>query len=84
MVAMDVHGIYPRVEVVAVLLCEGPACNGGRSAQERERDASTVRGVLDPWGSVSRDLTYTTHVRSWRNQYACRVCGHQRVYGAGW
>lgn len=76
------------------ILCEGPICNEGRSAKEREevllkRDVSAQLRE-DAYRSarslVSKQLTYTPHNRvgtgpHGTSLFACGVCGFERVYG---
>lgn len=68
------------------ILCEGAACNGGLSAEERTRrhrvrfhdtgDHKTVEHA------VTMELQYQPHVWvSGAHYFACTVCGHQRIYG---
>lgn len=80
----------------AYICCEGPQCNGGQSAQDRERtllrglpaqNAETrdesMRAVHQ---AVSRALAVTHHARCGVSRagtllFACGVCGHERSYG---
>lgn len=78
---------------MSTILCEGPRCNAGRSATDREHfDARSMseeqRSDMTRFlrGSTSRDLTYTPHNRVGVGQhgtalFACAVCGFERVYG---
>jgi hypothetical protein len=78
----------------ALLRCEGPACNSGRSAEQREADLMP-RGIAEnvrhehmraARSAVTQDLAYTRHSRSGVGRYgvtlyACDTCGHERIYG---
>ena len=78
------------------ILCEGPACNGGHSAKEREdairqtipapSEAEKSRAADYARGAVSRVLAITPHVFAaigkWNTLlFACQVCGYERIYG---
>ena len=82
--------MLPRVDIS----CEGPECNSGISAHERESVASagiprggvgldTLRRIR---GEVSCALAVTWHEfcgfgRGAAPLYKCTVCGHERQYG---
>jgi hypothetical protein len=77
------------------ILCEGPTCNGGFSAADRE---STILGrwprdhqhredvQRDARRETTAGLHYQPHVRVGVGRrggalFACQNCGHERVYG---
>ena len=75
------------------ILCEGPACNNGFSAIEREQAEFHNASGLYCYDAhkharqiVSQQLTLTPHVPSrmadgWnRSLYSCVECGFLRVY----
>ncbi len=79
-----------------ILHCEGPVCNAGLDAHAREatltRDAPSATAELRDEAAkharsmVSRQLAVTPHVRCGIGRhgtvlFACRACGHKRVYG---
>ncbi len=80
-----------------LICCEGPTCNAGQSALQRET-ALTVRcptyelrdlAERDARRIVSRALAVTPHVHVSTTRragialavYACVACNHERVYG---
>lgn len=79
-----------------LILCEGPRCNAGRSATDRE--AAIVRSLTPQTEAmrddaakharshVSGELTLRPHTRCGVGRggtllYQCAVCRHERVYG---
>jgi hypothetical protein len=75
---------------MVVILCEGPSCNGGRSAHAHEGELTQgLRGhgadtrataLQAARASVTRGLHYTPHEMA-GNVARCAVCGHARIYG---
>jgi hypothetical protein len=78
------------------LLCEGPKCNAGRSAAEREADiingmpsnTGDLRSAAESYarGTVSKQLAVTPHSAQGsdghgHSLYRCDQCGHTRIYG---
>lgn len=78
------------------ILCEGPKCNDGQSAAQRQQ--SLVRALATPTleaqaeaerharSEVSKTLALRPHTRTGLGRggtllYACAACGHERVYG---
>ena len=74
------------------ICCEGPDCNGGHSAIDREQaiigsttateEARREEVRRFARSTVSRKLAVTPHRRVGKTRYACIVCEHERVYGA--
>lgn len=79
-----------------MILCEGPRCNAGRSAADRE--AAIVRSltpqsedmraeaIKHARSHVSHELTLRPHERVGVGRggtllYQCVICRHERVYG---
>jgi hypothetical protein len=76
-------------EHFVTLLCEGPACNGGISAKEREGQifASTRLKMGDEEARkaaaerVTKQLAYTTHRVTESPNAQCTICRHVRRWG---
>lgn len=78
------------------ILCEGPLCNRGVSAEARESHiARGFSGSREEAARYAREQTtktlpLTPHTFVGSNQrgsylFSCDVCAHQRVYGnTGW
>ena len=82
------------------ILCEGPHCNAGQSAHDRERAivaempamTGELRADADKHARLvtSKQLALTPHTflarRGGSLMYACECCGYERVYGntEGW
>jgi hypothetical protein len=84
------------VIVMVLICCEGPTCNNGISA--RDREAILTRGITGATvqtrddairtarGDVSRALAVTPHedagvFRATAPVFVCQVCGFERLYG---
>ena len=78
------------------ICCEGPRCNAGRSASEREADilngmptnTGELREAAQSYarGTVSKQLAVTPHSLQGsdghgHSLFRCDLCGHQRIYG---
>ena len=78
------------------ICCEGPACNAGIGATDREtahlwkapHQTAEVReeNFKAARRDVSRQLAVTPHTHSGstgrgQHLYRCDVCGHERIYG---
>jgi len=75
-----------------LLCCEGPECNGGKSAEERfldiykwpesptqsEAEAVVIREAR---AKVTKSLAVTRHKMVSSDHAKCEVCGHTRRYG---
>lgn len=83
-------------EIAVEILCEGPICNSGRSAMEREgafvatethrSEDQRAAAMTYARGVVSKVLTLTPHHRVGVGRggtilFACQVCGFERAYG---
>ena len=80
-----------------MLKCEGPSCNAGHSAADREAallpivTTATLAEFREEQRrqariAVNRQLAYTPHVParndSWgRSLYRCDICGWERIFG---
>lgn len=75
-----------------LLCCEGPACNGGKSAKQRFLDiykgpepsnpseAESV-AIREARSQVTKSLAVTRHKMVSSDHAKCEVCGHTRRYG---
>lgn len=81
-------------ETVVAICCEGPICNAGESAKDREAalasrsptQAIRSEAAHGARGYVSRQLDVTPHVRvgpgAWGAvMFRCLICEHERQYG---